>query len=281
MVFIYFLSIIAGILYGITESLNKNITEKKYSATSYCFIQWILNSFIYAIPFFLFGSLPKETIAYIYLLFIILFINLGNIFVYKAYKTEDISNLSILARISLIIAFFSGIFLLDERLTIYKLLGVLSILVGAVVIFYEGKSFRLSRGYIYILLSGILFGATSYATKKSLYYFNPITALFLFNIISSLLLISIPNTLKHFKIIVQKYYKKVILARISIAVGAYFFLWSISKGDISIINTNTETAFLISTIFIGITILHEKKNIAKKLTGSLLCTLGIILLNFF
>lgn len=37
----------------------------------------------------------------------------------------------------------------------------------------------------------------------------------------------------------------------------------------------------ITAFLIGIGILGEKKNITKKITGSLFCILGIILLNFF
>lgn len=67
MIFVYLVSIVSGILAGITESINKNITEKKYSAFSYFFLQTILLQLIYIVPFVLFGSFPREPIAYIYI----------------------------------------------------------------------------------------------------------------------------------------------------------------------------------------------------------------------
>ena len=128
MIFIYLVSLLAGTLWGITESINKNITEKKYSAFSYFLLQIGLNLILYTGPFILYGSFVKEPIAYFYLFTPTLFIFLGNLFLIKAYKTEDISNINILSRSSLIIAFLSGIFFLHEKITFLNILGLLAIL---------------------------------------------------------------------------------------------------------------------------------------------------------
>lgn len=281
MLFVYLISILAGILWGITESINKNIIEQKYSSFSYFLIQMSLNLLLYTIPFIMFGSIPKEPIVYFYLFVPVIFIFLGNLFLIKAYKTEDISNINILSRSGLIITFLSGIFLLHEKISSWNIFGILAIILGILIIFYEGKKIKPSTGFLLALGSGIMMGAMAYFRKLVLFYVNPITVVFSSQLLMTLVLLFIPNSYKDLKPIISKYKKKVILSRFTAVSGFYLIIWSFSKGNISIANTNYETAFLLSTAFIGIMLMGEKRQITKKLTGSLLCILGIILLNFF
>ncbi|MBI4991374.1 DMT family transporter, partial [Candidatus Gottesmanbacteria bacterium] len=258
-----------------------SITEKRYSTFSYFLIQMFPNLLLYTIPFIMFGTIPKEPIVYFYLVIPIIFIFLGNLFLIKAYKTEDISNINILSRSSLFITFLSGIFLLHEKISYWNIFGILSIVLGILVIFYEGKKIKPTTGFLLALGSGVFMGAMAYFRKLVLFYVNPITVVFSSQLLMTLVLLFIPNSYKDLKPIISKYKKKIILSRFTAVSGFYLIIWSFSKGNISIANTNYETAFLLSTSFIGIWILGEKKRIAKKLVGSLLCILGIILLNFF
>ncbi|OGG19122.1 hypothetical protein A3D78_04575 [Candidatus Gottesmanbacteria bacterium RIFCSPHIGHO2_02_FULL_39_14] len=280
MIFIYLVALLAGTLWGITESINKNITEKKYSAFSYFLLQIGLNLILYTGPFILYGSFVKEPIAYFYLFTPTLFIFLGNLFLIKAYKTEDISNINILSRSSLIIVFLSGILFLHEKITYLNTIGILSIISGILVIFYEGKKLNPSTGFYLALASGILMGALAYFRKLALFYFNPITVVFLSQLSLVIILLLIPQSYQDLKPIFTKYKKKIILSRFTAVTGFYLINWAFAKGNISIANTNYETAFLLSTSFMGITFMGERKHIAKKLIGSLLCIFGIILLNF-
>lgn len=266
---------------GITESLNKNITEKKYSSFSYFFIQVFINMCLFAVPFFLWGIKTITPIIFIYIVLIALLLLLGNIFIIKAYKTEDVSNLTILSKSSLIIAYISGIISLKEKVTPFDLLGILLIILGILFIFYEGKRWSLSSGFLLGLASGIVTGLATFFRKLSLEYLNPVSVVFYMQIIIFIMLLFIPKSLKDVKPILMKYKKKIILSRLSAVIGIYLFIWTLSKGNLSIINTNYETSFLLSSTLIGIILMNEKTKMGKKFTGSLLCTLGIILLNFF
>lgn len=281
MIFIYLVSIVSGILAGITESINKNITEEKYSVFSYVFIQLLGTLIIFTIPFLLYGKLSSEPIAYLYIAIIVILIFLGNSAIIKSYKTEDISNTNILSRSSLVITFFSGIFLLKEKVSIFNMLGVLSIILGIFAIFYERKSNKKSKGFFFALASGVFFGMVAYFIKLTLNYFDLYSYIFIYSIFSVCVLSVVPNTFRDIKPIFIKYKKKIILTRILAALVIVLYVSSIERGIISIVNTNFETAFLLSTSLIGIGILGEKKNLVKKLTGAILCILGIILLNFF
>lgn len=281
MIFVYLVSILAGLLLGISESINKNITEEKYSVFSYFFIQIAGNFIIYLVPFLFYAVFPHDLTGYIYVLIIVVLIFFANASIIKAYKSEDISSVNIISRISLVIGFLSGVILLHETINLFNITGVVLIILGILTIFYERKLTKPSAGSLYAFSSGVLYGFIAYFVKLALGYFNIPTYLVIYSILTLILLSFIPKTFKDIKPILTKYKNKIILSRIIAASVFYLIVWSFQKGNISIVNTNYETAFLLSGVFVGIIVLNEKKNIAKKLAGSLLCILGIILLNFF
>ncbi|OGF99619.1 hypothetical protein A2153_03600 [Candidatus Gottesmanbacteria bacterium RBG_16_38_7b] len=281
MLYIYFLSVLGGLFYAVTESINKNITEEKYSAFAYGFIQYFFNFILYLIPFLFFFNLPPMQIAYLYIALAVITVLIANTLLIKAYKTEDVSNISILYRISLVVSFFLGITLLQEPFSVFKLIGVFLIAVGIIVIFYEGQQLRLSSGSVIALFSGSLFGLLSYLDKIILNVFSPLAYITLTQLSMAAVSVSIPQVRLDFLRILNKYKKKIIISRLTAVFAIYLYLISIQKGSISVVNTNFQSVYLLSTVFIGIIFLKEKKYIVKKLTGSLFCTLGIILLNFF
>lgn len=282
--FVYLvLPLLAGILNGLTEIFNKSITEKKYSTASYSFLQWCGNLIFYSFPFFLSGeSLPTNPKAYIPLVVITLIVFAGNLFLIKAYKTEDASNVNIISRISLIVSFLNGIILLSEPINFFKITGALFIFTGIMVIFYQGKKLKLSAGLLLALFSGICFGMMAFLNKLGLPYF-PSGAAYLFtaNLLATAIFLLKPSTLKDVKPILKKYLFKYILSRITSATGYLIFVFALVKADISVVNTNFETAFLLSVVVIGIIFLRERKDLKKKIIGALFCSAGIILLNFF
>lgn len=281
MIVVYLASILSGIFYGITESLNKNITEEKYSIFAYAFLQHLFIFLIYLLPGIFYFRLPTSGISYLYIILTILITLTANILDIKAYKTEDISNITIVGTINLIISFSTGVILLSEPTNQYKLLGLFSILVGIFIIFYEGKRIRPSFGMICAFSSGVIWGFSGLVDKLGLSSINITTYTLLTHGPLALLMVFFPLVRKDAFSIWHKYKGKVISARLVVVVGLFLFYWSIQKGEVSIVRTNSNTFFLLSTVFIGIIFLKERKHTIKKLCGSLLCTLGIILLNFF
>ncbi len=274
-------AIVSGILLGITESINKNITETRFSAFAYSFLQTFLNFAFYLVPFLLFSKLPAWHMSY-FLVFVnasILFFS--NIFVIKAYKTEDISIVTILIRTSLVVAFLNGIFLLSESLSLIKIIGVGTILIGILIIFYENKKIKLTIGLILALSAGILWGFVTYFSKLILKTFDPLSYLVLVQLITASLLFLVPRTRRDLPNIVKIYKWKILLSRITAVSAIYLIVWSIQNGNISIVNTNFETFALLSSVLIGIFILKEKTQLIKKFVGMGFCILGIIFLNFF
>ncbi len=165
MFFTYIISISTGIIWGVTESINKSITEKKYSVFAYSFLQNFLNFLIYLIPFLLSFKFPAFGITYFYLLLTVIFLLVGNVLILKAYKTEDVSSVTILSKSNLVVAYFIGTIFLSEPSSVVKIIGVISIIIGIIIIFYEGKKMELNWGSVLALIAGIFWGVRFYFFK--------------------------------------------------------------------------------------------------------------------
>lgn len=252
MLFVFFVSILAGILMGITESINKNITDKQYSSFSYFFIQVFFNMILFSVPFLIWGIKNITPLIFLYIILIAVFLFISNIFIIKAYKTEDISNLNILSKSSLVVAFFSGIISLKEKAAAIDFLGIFLIISGILLIFYEGRRWTLSSGFLLGLTSGILASLATFFRKLALEFLNPVSVVFFMQIIIFIMLLIVPKNLKDVRPILFKYKKKIFLSRLTAVIGIYLFIWTLSKGNLSVTNTNYETTFLLSGVLIGI-----------------------------
>lgn len=104
----------------------------------------------------------------------------------------------------------------------------------------------------------------AYFEKMALGYFDIVSFIFIFNLSAAIILWFIPGTRRDIKPVFIKYKKEFLITRICIVSGVFLLLWSLKSGNLSIVNTNAETSFLLSTAFIGIIFLGEKKNIPKK-----------------
>ena len=274
--------VFAGVLIGLTESLNKSITEKKFSVFSYSFLQWFGNLILCSILFFIKKeAFPSNPMAYIHLFIVLTTAFVGNTLLIKAYKTEDVSNINIVLRISLVISFLTGVILLSEKVTSLNYLGIILIISGIITIFYKGKRIKLSEGFIFTLIGGTCLGFITFLNKTSLNYFTPISFLVAANIGGSIYSLLFPKAVKDIIPIFKKYTLKYIFSRIASFIGYYLFLLALPFINVSVANTNYETFSLLSVVFLGIIFLKEKADLRNKIAGSTLCILGIIFLNFF
>ncbi|KKR33975.1 MAG: hypothetical protein UT63_C0009G0005 [Candidatus Gottesmanbacteria bacterium GW2011_GWC2_39_8] len=259
----------------------KNITEKKYSVYAYGLLQWFLNFLIFAVFFLLNPVLPYEPLAYLYMGLVVVVVMVANLALLKAYKTEDISNVNTISKISLVITFLSGVIFLSESINIFKAAGVLLVMLGVIVIFYEGKKIKLKEGSFFALLGGILYGLIVFFYKKTLFYFSPISFLFLFNLLAVLVVVWMPKAVSDGKVIFAKHTKAILLSRIFMTAASLIYLFAIQRGNISVVNTNNDAFDILTAVFIGIVLLKEKRDISKKIIGAIFCIGGIALLNFF
>ena len=225
----YLASIFAGIFYGVTESVNKDITEEKYSAFAYAFLQHVLIFILYFVPALFYFRWPTSPVSYIYLILTILITVTANTLDIKAYKTEDISNITIVGNINLVVSFLSGVIILSEPFNIYKIIGLVAILAGILVIFYEGKKIYFTKGILFAFIAGVIWGFSGIVDKMGLSTINIISYTLLTHGSLAFLLLFHPKVRKDAPLIWHKYKKKIILSRLFVVMGLFLFLLEYSE----------------------------------------------------
>ena len=169
---------------------------------------------------------------------------------------------------------------LHEAITAQKIIGTLIILLGITVTMYVDQKFKINKGIFFTLLAALLFGLTDIngyyilqtmdASNYQIYfYLLPVFALLLVQ----------PSVL----IKVSYYFKlgravKVVALSLFDTLGmlALFFAYQMG-GKASVIGPLSATKVIV-TVVLAIIFLKERDNITKKLVGSVIAVIGVVLL---
>jgi len=169
---------------------------------------------------------------------------------------------------------------LHEAITAQKIIGTLIILLGITVTMYVDQKFKINKGIFFTLLAALLFGLTDIngyyilqtmdaSTYQIYFYLLPVFALLLVQ----------PSVL----IKVSYYFKlgravKVVELSLFDTLGmlALFFAYQMG-GKASVISPLSATKVIV-TVVLAIIFLKERDNITKKLVGSVIAVIGVVLL---
>ena len=169
---------------------------------------------------------------------------------------------------------------LHEAITAQKIIGTLIILLGITVTMYVDQKFKINKGIFFTLLAALLFGLTDIngyyilqtmdaSTYQIYFYLLPVFALLLVQ----------PSVL----IKVSYYFKlgravKVVALSLFDTLGmlALFFAYQMG-GKASVISPLSATKVIV-TVVLAIIFLKERDNITKKLVGSVIAVIGVVLL---
>lgn len=270
------LPILAGIVGGITQPIFKSITKNDYSFTSYLFVFALVGG-IFSLPLLILNlQIPTNLFSWIWLFITCFLLLVGNLLLVKAFQSENISNIVLVGKIDLLVAFLSGIFLFRENATIIKTLAAIFIIAGILVIFIEKKKITYSKGLLYALLSGICIGFAAVISKLALKSFNPYFFQSFPYFFTALILIFLPKTLVEAKKIftISKY--KIIIVEILSVISYILVLLSIKAAGLSVGYFSIDPVYTLTAVLIGIIILKEKDKLINKIIGTLLIVLGLI-----
>jgi drug/metabolite transporter (DMT)-like permease len=203
---------------------------------------------------------------------------------FLARKHLEASRLTILFQLIPLVAFFGGIFLLGESITLPKLMGVALILVGNCIALYKSGGI-VSRNGLLLGAGAVIAAGLAYVADKVAFSHYPIGLYVLITyllpgvyIYSGLRLKgNIKNALfvaeaKHFS------WKLPLLAFINV-LGYYFILKAFTYSEASVALPLVYSSSIL-TVLGGIFILKENKNIPQKLIGIVLVFCGVLFLKF-
>lgn len=273
------LPILAGIFTGVTETIYKSVTEKRFSSATYPFL-WDLIATAITLPLFVTHfSISSNLLAWL-AFFFALFSNVAAIVcLFAAYKSEDISNIALLSKCGLVFTMLFGLSFFNELISEKKIFGVFIMIVGAVAIFYEKKTHNFSntKGLLLALASAFFYSLSAVGSKYTLKYFDAYFYIFLMYLGLTFSLSFFPNVKKEAKIVFGLRKKRFIIAGF-LGVTAYFLtLITFRDVNLSIGYPVVASTSLIISVLLGISILREVRHIPNKIAGSILMIVGIFL----
>lgn len=274
---LFLLTILSGILIGLVDLLLKVISRQTYSAqTQLCLISAV--GALFSFPAFLFRpTVPLETAPWMWMVLTVISYVIANTCLLNAYKLEDVSNVSLVTRISVPLSFLAGVVLFGETHNPAKLLGLVAIFIGIIIVFFE-KRISSATGLLYALTTGVLYTAAVIGSKYSLNYFDPYSYIFFPYLGVTLVSFFLPKVKKELRgaFMASKY--EIIITEVLAVVGYLIYIVSIKNLSLSVGNTVYESLGVIVPVGLGIIILNERKRLIYKLAGSALVITGVVLM---
>lgn len=279
-----YLTIFSAITLSVTRVIQR-VLLKNNESDSFAF-SFIFSLFVSLI--FLVYTLATNTFEFpnlfpsiLNLVLMVLFYSLGGIFIYKAYKESPASEIAIIFASSSIWSVISAVLILGEEIQFKNILGVLTIITGIIVINYQKTAWKIERSHMYALVSALLFGVAFTNDALLTPYFHSIPSYlfiaFLYPSIATLLYRpQLIYKLSYFfsaKIIYKFLLVSTIYALAAISIYTAYQIGGKASVIIPINQTSIVITVILSYFFLG-----ERDNLPKKIVGSLLAFIGVILL---
>jgi len=223
-------------------------------------------------------SINASFSAFVYLFVAVLLYGILERIRFYAAKYVEVSTLTTIGTLSVVIAFLGSILLYDEKLTLMKLAGMVFVVVSIVVVSLERNKNVTRKGIYYAVVSSILLGGAWALDKMGATNFNaetytimvwvgPFFFLFFFPTVK------LTEVYREFKL---NTFRIITLAVANVA-GYYFQIKALSFGNATQVIPIVQTSVL-TTVLAGIIVLGEKKHVGKKLLAALTGFIGVYLL---
>lgn len=203
----------------------------------------------------------------------------GTLFFFKAIKTIEASEMSILGSAGTLVTVILSYFFLHERLNYTQLLGVLLILAAVIIINYNRNKLSVNTGTWYALLGASCYGTavifdTYIVQRYSAISFLPFGSF----IIGVILLVSFPRSIRKLTHDIRKIDRNLIIYGVLYTLAALMFYLPLQFGTYVSQMSVVGRVSIILTIILAAIFLKERSHIGKKILGAILTTIGIFLI---
>jgi len=278
------LTIASAVTGAIARILQKVLLKNKDSDLfAFSFIFQMVVAAIFLIYAVLTRSveLPNLTGLGFNIFIMALFYGLGNVFTFKAFKVAEASEVAVIFASSSVWSVLAALVMLSEKLTTKSVFGIMLVVLGIASINLSRHAWRVNKGHLYALLGAILFGIafTNDAYIIGRYTSIPSYMVLAFTLPAFISLLASPQSIKN----IPQYTSGSILMKLSLCTFFYaissitIFAAYKAGGPASIISPIQQTS-IIFTVVLGYLFLNERDNVLKKIIGTVLTFLGVLLL---
>ncbi len=271
------LAVIAGIGSNIFNFFGRYILKDGGDSSSWAWTFELLRLIIF-IPLLFFDFKFNITFKSIIILLSLGLTEFISVYLYmKMHKHTHLSISTIISRTKLVWIPVIAFLFLGERLTLMEYLGIGILFLGLSIVVAPHKFF-VDKGAIYANSAAFTMAILAILMKQATSFASPPVIMIFFSLPSVILF---PIFMKDSKkrLITDNFSKLApkLTAVIINAIAMYLFILALNFGDVSRVNAIYQ-GMLIVGVLAGIFILREKQDIARKLIGTIVTVIGVILL---
>lgn len=278
------LTIISAITGAAARILQKVILKDEASdVVAYSILFQLLVGVMFFGYCLLFGlwELPNLISVWPNILVLMVFYGLGNIFIAKAFKLAEASEVAIILASGVAWSVLSALAFLGESINAVNVVGIMLVLAGVLAVNYSRSSWKINRGHLMALLGAITFGSA--ITNDAIilkHYQNTVAYMGLaFTLPGIFIIVLSPKSLKKVGHFLQpRIFKLFIVCSLlySLAALCIFTAYKLG-GQMTLIMPIHQTNVIFAVLF-GYLFLMERAKINNKILGTALVLAGVMLL---
>lgn len=276
-----FFVILPAILSSLIGIMLKSMAIEKFDSKSYTLLFAILGSIAFVFIALIQGNIVFSTNLFGWLSLCLtgVLYSLANAQTYTAYKRADFSLCSILFMSNIIICVVLSVLIFKDQMSMYKIMGIIVILVGSVTVLFEGfKKLTFSKGVVNILNAAALSGIVIIVNKFALAHFSS-SVVGIANFLFQIPFVATKKTSVEMVSITRRFFPKVLIWFLIAPLSWSMYVYALKNEEISIVQPVYQSTLLIFQVVLGTLILKESKNVPRKIIGLILNVIGIILVN--
>lgn len=275
-------SILAAIFSGLTTVFAK-VGVSRANSTLVTGLRTIVITIFSTILFFIFDNKIDKFDLKILIFIILSGITTALLWMcyFKALSLSDVSKVTPIDKLSIVITLILSHFVLNEKITIIKIISMLFMIIGTFLMVGKTKKEKHNNWLIYAFLTAIFTSLATILGKIGIENTNPNFATMLRTIVILIIIwvvIIIKKEYKDIKKITKKNMIFIALSGISTAISWLFYFKALKEGEASVVfpieKLSAAVAILISIMF-----LKEKLN-KKGVIGFIMIIIGTMLLIF-
>lgn len=275
---------ISVVLYSVSVLLQRLILKENESQPiAYSILFQFLTGIFIGLVGLLFAdlSLPTNLKPLLPNLILMTFLyGFSNVFIFKSLKQIEASKFTIIFATRAFFTVLASSLLLKEMLARQQFLGVLLIFSGVVLVNLQSAKISFGKGELLALLGAAAFGSANTNDRYLLQFFEVYPYITVAFVAPSILMSVIyPKELRHIQLFLhQKVLTKVLLLCVLYAFSAISFFAALQVGENSSQIASVNLTSVIVTVLLSIIFLKERGNLAKKVVGTGLSFIGLLLL---
>jgi drug/metabolite transporter (DMT)-like permease len=204
----------------------------------------------------------------------------GTLFLFKAFKYIEASEVTIITSTRSIVTIVSAVLLLGEVFDFKKGIGTVLILISAYLVTQKSKGFKFNKGVLYALGMAVCYGLAITNDTFLLKYVNIFSFLTIGFLFPGFFLIAVkPKALLGLgQFLKPKIFTRMLILTVFYASGSSFFYFAIENGAKASQITPILQSSVITTVVLAAIFLGERDNLLKKFVSALLVTIGVLLI---